>query len=174
LYKDENPPTFSVHQGIVIAAKTEVGHEKLKERHLARQIMVQLLQNQDLTGEQILQLAVIPLTTKVPNFADLSHSVEMILSIIQGETAKEYFKKHFQMMTGRFYIDAYYEVDASDVPYLIELARQEMLPIEIRNAMFRLLRRVFPLYWKVDESRKVDDVELFDASQVENEEVKDL
>jgi hypothetical protein len=33
-------------------------------------------------------------------------------------------------------------VDIEDVPYVVELARQEMLPVRVRDEMYRMVREV--------------------------------
>ena len=119
---------------------------KKEERKLAKQITEQILQKQELTIDQQLQLVAIPITTFNTAYADKAYAIQMILSILQGEAARQYLEEHWQMEDNSYYYDQG-EVETSDVPFIIELLKQELLPSKVRDCLYRTLRRIFPLYW---------------------------
>ncbi|SRR6266566_476994 len=156
LYKEEKMQIFSERNGVVASQVVVGGYfVKSEERQLARQIILQLLQEQNLTEDQRLQLLTIPFKTAFPNFNDIAYSIKMILSIMKREVAKEYFAMHLQQITGRNGINLHDQEEiqstSADIFYLIELAKQGVFPTNFGDGLYKLLRQRFPLYWKTEE-----------------------
>jgi hypothetical protein len=133
LYEDINPVYNNKSDALELAASQEP-----VVRALAKQIMSQLLQKESLTDDQRLQLIAIPLTASKANYADKAHSVRMILAMMSEEAAKKYLEEHWRTVE-----HSYHEQDSSDIFYIIELARREILPTGIRDGLYKLLRRAF-------------------------------
>ncbi len=113
----------------------------------APHILWQLLQNHHLTTDQRLQIATIPLTVLSGNYQDRLQSVRMVLAMLQEKEAKRYFEKQWESVSQYMRI----KVNPSDIPYIAELARQEILPTRVRDEMYRALRGIIPQFESMDE-----------------------
>src|SRR6266702_4440320 len=128
----------------------------------AIQMLWQLVQEPCLTIEQKLSLVAIPLKKVISiflqeddhrgltnfqnvNYQDRAHAVRVVLTLLQKEDAKQFIEKHWQPINVSQSINEIkYKVDASDIPPLIELARQHVLPMEERDKIYRILREMIP------------------------------
>ena len=109
------------------------------------QILEQIVQDQKLTNNQRIQLAAIPFNTGwQANYSDMVQAVQIILGIVEGEEAKQYLAKYWRGLD---------TADRSDLPYLAELARQELLPTNARENMFHLLSKMVPQFGGIDEAK---------------------
>ena len=111
-----------------------------EERDQASLILWQLAQKESMQSEKRLQIAAVPLTTREVNYRDRVKAVKMILSIAQRDATKHYIEEHWEPM------DIENESDTSDIPFIAELVKQEMLPIQAREEMYKILRKLLPRF----------------------------
>ena len=85
----------------------------------------------------------------------MAEAVQMILSLIPVELAKKYLAQKWPPLPLRQYqiiADHSYKVTALDIPYIIELANQETLPVSIRDEMYLILQNVIPQFGNISVS----------------------
>lgn len=104
----------------------------------ATQVLWQLGHDSSIPIEQRLRAATVFLTVRDANYLDRAQAVQTVLAL-KGEDAKQYLEKHWQGIPMSIPPK---KVDIPDIPYIVELARQEMLPIGARDEMYRILREV--------------------------------
>jgi hypothetical protein len=77
-----------------------------------------------------------------------------VLILIQGEAARNYLADRWQSksygMRQPTVFDMSEQTKLSDIPYIVELAQQELLPAEARDEMYQILRDMVPQFDKVD------------------------
>ena len=108
----------------------------------------QLAQEPDLTTDRRIQVVRIPLATNEANYSERAEAVRILLDLVQGEAAKQYLKDSWLSA------DADKKVDISHISSLIDLAKQEMLPTEIRNEVYKILWDLVAQFGSV----KVDNI----------------
>ncbi len=111
------------------------------EEKPAISLLWQLTEQQGLTFEQKLHLATQPLAFPESKYQDKVKAVQTILGLMQPEAAKHYIAKHWLP----FNISSQ-KIALSDIPHLIELIKQEILPPPIRNIMYEKLRDIVPQF----------------------------
>ncbi len=104
----------------------------------------QLAQKQNISADQRLQIAKVPLTVKKANYQERVQAVRMILSLIEGETARQYLEKYWQS------VDAKLKPEPLNILYIAELTYQELLPAEARDEMYQILRNMVPQFDQID------------------------
>ena len=73
------------------------------------------------------------------DYSILAQSVQIVVTLIRSvEEAKQFIKQNWHIV-------GYHVDDAlSEVPYIVDLVKQELLPTEVLNEMYRLLLNVIP------------------------------
>jgi len=113
---------------------------KSEEWRQVMQKIEEILYKQELTIDQRLQLASVPLTIEDANYADRVWSIRAILRLADNEIARTYIKKYW------VFVDD--EVPVSDISFVAELIKEEVLSIEIRDAIFNSLENMIPKFGK--------------------------
>ncbi len=155
-------PDLPFEQAIhVILAFYQDSHPKSSDRRQNAGVLWQLGQKQDISDYQRLQVATIPLTVKRANYIDRLRAVKMVLSLLQGDEARYYLERYWSSMnlvtrgpSGTLSIDISNEPESKDIPYIAELAGQEMLPFEARDEMYQILRSMVPQFDKIPASNE--------------------
>ncbi len=109
-----------------------------ESRQLAVQILWQLARNEQLPTGQRLEAATTPLTVGDSSYPDRAQAVHLILSFKQGEEARAYLEKYWQPVSNGN------RSEPSDIPAMIELIQQALLPTSARDKLYRTLRQMVP------------------------------
>jgi hypothetical protein len=136
-------PNLSIEQRVLVAMALYIhSGPKSQARQQAAQLLWQLIQEPNLTVEQKLQIAAIPLTTyNEVNYQDRMQAVQVMLTLLPKEDVKLFLEKHWQPRdVGE------YKGDATDIPSLIELVKLDILPIQERDKIYKLLRNLLPQF----------------------------
>ena len=80
----------------------------------------------------------VPLTVNEPNYADRVWSIQTIQALTDKEMARAYINKHWVFLYG--------EVEASDIPFIAELVKEEILSTRIRDAIYTSLENMIPKF----------------------------
>src|SRR6266487_120228 len=107
-------------------------------RRQAAQILWQQAQNEQLSTEQRLEAATVPLTIGDSSYPDRAQAVRLILPFKQGEDARAYLEKYWQPVSSGI------RSEPSDIPAMIELIQQSLLPTSARDKIYRTLRQMVP------------------------------
>jgi hypothetical protein len=114
-------------------------------------LLWQIAQSQDLTLDQRLQITIIPFNEeRVDNYPDIVKAVQVVLNMLDPEEAKHYFKEHLTTKK------RYPRPMPSDIPYVIKLIEQDLLPMSIRETLYRLLSREVPRFNMLEGQRSVN------------------
>ena len=119
-----------------------------EEQRQAAQRLWQLAQKQELPFDLRLQVATVPLAERIANYPDRAQAVQLILGMIHGEAAKHYFEEIWVPIVTSV---SQKTENISDLPFIAELANQEMLPVQIRDEMYQLLNNMVPKLGSVDQ-----------------------
>lgn len=149
---------LSFEQAINIAqALYHNSHPKSTDRRQIARMLWQLGQKQNISDYHRLQVATIPLKVKRANYIDRLQAVKMVLSLLQGDEARYHLEKHWSSMnlvtkgpSGTVNRDISNEPESVDIPYIAELAQQELLPTKSRDEMYQLLRDMVPQFDRID------------------------
>ncbi len=134
-------PDLPIEQSIQVAQSLyESSSVKSEEERLASEILWKIAQRPDATDEQRLKVANIFLDIPGANYIDIARSIQILLSLMKSEATKNYLEEHQQDIV--ISVNA----DVTDLPYLFELAQQELLPISVRNMAFNLLNQMIPQF----------------------------
>ncbi len=106
--------------------------EASEEEKLAIQLLLRLAQNKSLTVDQRLQASTVILMMQPARYLERAQVIQTVLALLNGEAASQHLKKHWVPISIR--------PEVSDIPVIVELAKQKMLPIEIRDEMYQVLR----------------------------------
>jgi len=118
---------------------------KSEERQRAVRMLAQLAEDDNLSKDQQLQVATIPFTVAGANYTDRLKAVRTVLLLVQREEAKQHFVKYWQP------VGLLNNPELSDIPHIVELAQEEILPTEARDEMYRTLRQMIPQFDKIGE-----------------------
>ena len=80
------------------------------------------------------------------NYLDRLNGVQMVNHLLQGEPATQYLKQHWQWQP---YVS---EANVSDIPFIVELIRLEILPTEIRDKMYKILLETVPQFENLEDA----------------------
>ena len=132
-------PDLSIEQAILVAeALYRRRGLKTEERKQAAQILWQQAHDESIPVEQRLRVVTVFLTDGEASYSDRVQAVQTVLAL-KGKEAREYLEQYWEGMPvsvpGK-------RVDIVDIPYVVELARLEMLPVRVRDEMYRMLREV--------------------------------
>ncbi len=118
------------------------------ERQQAAQKLWQLTSDQDLCLDQRLQSALVPLTVQDANYADRVQSLRIAFSLTDEEVVIRQIKKRWRSIGGNS------KAQAADIPYLVNLVKDERLPIEVRDEVYNVLESMIPEF---DDIVYIDD-----------------
>jgi hypothetical protein len=121
---------------------------KSELRQQAAQLLAQLSEDAGLSKNQRLQAATAPLTIADPNYADRAQAVQKVLTLIQGEEAKQHFARYWHAVSA----GSSKSQESSDIPYIAQFAREELLLTGIRDEMYLILHAMIPQFDKIDIS----------------------
>jgi hypothetical protein len=135
-------PDLSVEQVIQTASVLYwVSPKASEEQRLAIQVLLRLVQNKSLTVDQRLQASTEILTMQPTRYLERAQAIQTVLASLHGEAASQHLKKHWAPIS--------ISPEVSDIPVIVELAKQKMLPTEIRDEMYQVLRRMVPQFDKI-------------------------
>ncbi len=86
-------------------------------------------------------------------YLERAQVIQTVLALLDGEAASQLLKKHWTPISIRS--------EVSDIPVIVELAKQKMLPTEIRDEMYQVLSRMVPQFDKItsaDEEASREDM----------------
>ncbi|MDQ2888022.1 MAG: hypothetical protein M3Y39_18270, partial [Chloroflexota bacterium] len=109
-----------------------------ESRQQAAQMLWQQAQNEHLPTEQRLDAATTPLTIGDSSYPDRARAVRLILSFKQGEEARSHLEKYWQPVSNGN------RSEPADIPAMIELIQQALLPIGARDKLYRTLKQMVP------------------------------
>lgn len=133
-------PDLSAEQKIQVAQDLyETSPLHSDSRQQAIKILWQQAQDETLPAEQRLEAATIPLTVGDSSYPDRAQAVRSILTLKQGEDARAYIEKYWQPVSS-----SSNKTEPSDIPAMIELIQQDLLPTEARDEMYRTLKQMVP------------------------------
>ncbi len=107
-------------------------------RQQAVQILWQQAQHPTLPKKLRLEAATAPLTIRDSSYPDRARAVRLILTFTQGEEARAYLEKHWQPISSGS------RSEPSDIPAMIELIQQDLLPTSARDKLYRILKQMVP------------------------------
>ena len=132
-----NRSEISIEQTFSVAEALYRRHSlKPEERKQATQILWQLAYDSNIPIDQRLRAVTVFLTVGEASYPDRAQAVQTVLAL-KGEEARQYLEQHWQ---GIAMSVPPKKVDIPDIPYIVELARQEMVPVGVRDEMYRVLR----------------------------------
>ena len=142
-------PNLSVEQAIHLAESLyQISSRESEGRQQATQMLFYLVNDQRLTLDQRLQVATVPITCHGHvSYQDGAQSVRMVRDMLLGEEARHYLEERWRSVM-------FDKPETADIPYLVELIKQELLPTEARNEMYSWLRQMVPLFDKIDSLNK--------------------
>ena len=133
-------PDLSQEQQIEIAQDLyEASLPRSENRQQAGQILLKQAQDDTLLPELRLEAAITPLIVRDANYPDRAQAIRVILTLRQGEDARAYLEQYWQPVSV-----SSNRVEPADIPALIELLQQELLPVEVRDELYKTLRQMVP------------------------------
>jgi len=137
-------PEHSQQQQIQIAQDLyEASLPRSANRELGIQTLWKQAQDDTLAPEIRLKAATTPLVVGDANYPDRAQAVRVILTLKQGEEARAYFEEYWQpVLTNN-------RAEPSDVPALVELIQQDVLPLDARDEIYRILKQMVPQFGNV-------------------------
>jgi hypothetical protein len=137
-------PEHSQQQQIQIAQDLyEASLPRSANRELAIQTLWKQAQDDTLAPEIRLKAATTPLTVGDANYPDRAQAIRVILTLKLGEEARIYLKQYWQpILTNN-------RAEPSDVPALIELIQQDIVPLDARDEIYRILKQMVPQFGNV-------------------------
>jgi hypothetical protein len=140
-------PDLTPEQRIQVAlALYKCSPSKSEEENQAFQILWRQIQRQDISSQERLQIAIVPFTLNKPNYSHQVEVLRLLLSFDQKESVKDLMKEKWEEM---FYISTQ-RARVADIPAIIELATQEILPAAARNNLYRILLNTVPQFASKD------------------------
>jgi hypothetical protein len=134
---------FSVEQHLLVAETLYKSSKKdTDERQQALQILRQSVQNQSISFDLRLQSASIPLIVENASYQDKEQAIQDVLSLLDSKNAQLYLADHF--------IYSAKKANISDVPHIIRILENSILPATIHDNMYRLLRDMVPQFADLD------------------------
>jgi hypothetical protein len=133
-------PELGSEQQIEIAQNLyEASMSRSENRKQAVQVLWKQAQDNTLSPELRLEAATTPLMVRDTNYTDRIQAIRIILTLKQGEDARAHVEYSWQPMlvNGN-------RVESNDIPAMIELLQQELLPVVVRDEMYRILRQMVP------------------------------
>jgi hypothetical protein len=118
-----------------------------EEEQQATQRLWHLAQKSDIPMFLRLQIASIPLSETVKNYQNKDHAIKLILGMVDGKAAKHYIEEKWQPIVKRGSIPS---AEISDIPFIIEIAKEEMLPTKIKDEMYQILNNMVPKFDEID------------------------
>ena len=118
----------------------------IEQKRWAEQVLLDKSQQQNLSFDKRLEVATLPLTLNINSYPKRVKAIQLVLSMTQGKSIKDYLEDCWQppLETGR--IDT---IDVSDIPYIVEITTSENLPTQVRDEMYCLLRNIIPKFGEV-------------------------
>lgn len=110
------------------------------QRDNANALLSQLVQKENLTKDERLQIAALPFSLEETTYVERVQALELVHSLDKGEYARYFVEKSWKWP----HHDAL--LDASTIPSLVELVTQNVLPTEVRDKIYRLLCEMIPLF----------------------------
>ena len=135
--------TLTIEQQVLVAQSLYLcSIYKSEERQMVMQRFVEFLKNQELAKDLRFQIALLPLTVEDANHADRVWSIQAILALADKEFARIHIKKCWAFVDD--------EAQVSDIPFIAELAKEEILSTEIRDAIYVSLENMIPKFGNGD------------------------
>jgi len=157
-------PDLSIEQRALCAMALYI-HSDLRSpiEQQAAQLLWQLIQEPDFTIEQKLLLVAVPLrkeiesTQRAPNaelviyqwvnYQDRARAVQIVLNLLQKEDVKQFLEKNWRPVNVRRYQNVTkFKIVDSDIPPLLELISLDVLPIQERDKMYKMLQDISPQF----------------------------
>jgi len=113
-----------------------------EERAEIIRLLWQIAQDQALALNQRLQAMNVFLSADNNDYINKTQAVRLVTSLLQDNLAKQYFEEHLRF---RSFVD----IQTKQLLFLVELVQQELLPSEIRNEMYKALRKMVPEFDKI-------------------------
>jgi NACHT domain len=138
-------PGLSPQQQIQIAQDLyEASLPRSASREQAVQILWKQAQDDTLASEMRLKAATKPLIVGDANYPDRAQALRIILTLKQRDEARAYLEQYWQpvLMSNN-------RTELSDIPALIELIQQDVLPIDARDEIYRTLKQMVPQFGNV-------------------------
>ncbi|MBV9259012.1 MAG: hypothetical protein JO215_13445, partial [Ktedonobacteraceae bacterium] len=140
-------PDLSQQQQLEVARGLyDASLPRSENRQQAAQILWKQAQENTLPLEQRLQAATPPLTVRDANYPDRAQAIRIILTLQQREDARAHLEHYWQPVSV-----SNNRAEPSDIPALIELVQQELLPLEVRDEIYRILRQLVPQFGTTPE-----------------------
>jgi hypothetical protein len=111
----------------------------------ATQVLWRLVQNQELALDQRLQVTT-ALFDVSETLQERFQAVQLILNLLQGETARKYLEQLFST-----HKPFYNTLNISDISYMVELIQQDLLPSEVRDELYQQLPYMVSQFDKLDQ-----------------------
>ena len=121
----------------------ESSEVKSEVERQAAELLWQVVQKPTLTAEQ--KLNVVSVFIKLPsvNHIDMLQSIQFLMSLLGEGGAKTFLEKHQQD------IDINGEASVTDLPYIVRLTQNKILPSIHRDKMYTVLREMVPQFDKL-------------------------
>ncbi|MBA2393022.1 MAG: NACHT domain-containing protein [Ktedonobacteraceae bacterium] len=137
-------PDLSQRQQIQVAQDLyEASFPRSANREQAIQVLWKWAQDATLPTKIRLEATKTPLMVGDANYPDRAHAVQIILTLKQKEEARTYLEQHWQPVL------QHNRVEPSDVPALIELLQQDVLPMDVRDEIYRILKQMVPQFGNI-------------------------
>jgi hypothetical protein len=149
----------SVEQLIQVAQTIyENGLKDSDERQFALHVIQQVVQNQSASVEQRLREALVPLKVRQNNFTDRAFAVRMIRTLMQREEVENLLAQNWEPMpfgeerrnTRTEQTTPNHDAFIPVIPSIVDLVKQDVLPVEARDEMYQLLSDMIPLFGNID------------------------
>lgn len=126
------------------------GDVQLDEEQQAVQKLWQLIREHDISPEQQLQIVAVILRALQVTYLDKVQAVRMAFSLLENDAARQFFEQHWlSTYDGVGYIS--FEMDITDISYVVELAIQKLLPTRVCDWAYKELLRMVPQFNKIQE-----------------------
>jgi hypothetical protein len=135
--RSDLPTEQTIQVGQILYENSEI---KSEEERQAAEVLWQSVQKPTLTAEQ--KLNVVSIFIKMPsvNYMDMLQSIQFLISLLGEVGAKTFLEKHQQD------IDINEEASVTDLPYIVRLTQNKILPSMHRDKMYKVLREMIPQF----------------------------
>src|SRR5437660_6286698 len=105
----------------------------------------QLIQDERATADQHLYIITVPISSWNSNYLDKVQAMEKLFVLLQEDQIMNYVEKHWP--------DSYsLDIQPEEIPCIVAIAQQQLLPSRVRNDMYHLLSRSVPQFDKIHPS----------------------
>jgi NACHT domain len=152
-------PNLTFKQTVRAARDILYGEAEIRDRleeeeysQLDMQFLWRLVQERKFTDQQRAQIAAIPLTLEKTTYRERAYAVDMVLALLKGEDSKILFQNSWVSILPSV------KARVSDIPSIVMLAKQESLPVGVRDEMYQLLQRKVPEFDKISLSEEFNEI----------------